>query len=300
MATSYTGNKNLGKPASGSLNWDVPINSDMDSIDSAFGGVTSKSVTGVTTTQNLTISEVQKLTITFSGTLSQNLIYTIPAPASVTGLPIAGGNWIVDVSTVVSGAGGPYTITISPVTGGGTSIVLTLGYIYNVYSNGTNIQYTDTRPVTPAANSVNTAAIQNGAVTYPKIDPASIAAAADFRANVASHVLDTTGTWGAAAFVTLVDAATIAVDMSTGLNFQVTLTGNRTLGNPTNTKVGQSGAIVVNQDATGGRTLAFGSAYKFANGVAPTMSTAANSVDILFYYVYTSSFILISTFRGVA
>jgi hypothetical protein len=232
--------------------------------------------------------------------LSQSLTYTIPAPASVTGLPIAGGNWIVDMATVTSGLGGPYTITIAPVTGGGASLTLDTGYIYHLFSDGTNIKYTDTRPISPAANSVNTAAIQNGAVTYAKVDSASIAAASDFRSNVASHLLDTTGVWGAGALVTLVDGASISLDMSSGLNFQVTLGGNRTLANPTNTKIGQSGVIAVSQDGTGSRTLAFGSSYKFANGVAPTLSTAASSIDMLFYFVLTPTFVLISSFRGVA
>lgn len=302
MAISYTGNKNLGKPAAADLNWDVPLNADFDGIDAAFGGRTSKSVTGVAAAPPiaLTISEVQKLVLYFSGSLTANVTYTIPAPASVTGYSIAGGNWIVDMTAVTSGLGGPYTLTIAPAVGVGTSLTLVTGYVYNIFSDGTNIAYTDTRPVTPAANSVNTAAIQNGAVTYAKIETASIAAAADFRSNAASHLLDTTGVWGAGALVTLVDGATINLDMSTGLNFQVTLGGNRTLANPTNTKVGQSGVIAVSQDGTGSRTLAFGSSYKFANGVAPTLSTTASSLDMLFYFVLTPTFILISSFRGVA
>jgi len=300
MATSYTGNKNLGKPAAADINWDIPLNADFDGLDAALGGVTSIAVTGVTTIQTLSISQVQRLTLKFSGTLGQNLVYRIPAPASVTGFPIAGGNWIVDLTGVLSGLGGPYTITISPLAGGGDSLVLNTGYVYNLYSDGNNIKYTDTRPVTPAANSVDTDALQNGSVTYPKVAPASIASAADFRSNAASHLLDTTGVWGAGSIVTLVDGATINLDMSSGLNFQVTLGGNRTLANPSNTKVGQSGVIAVSQDVTGSRTLTFSSSYKFANGVAPTLSTAGGSIDMLFYFVLTPTFILISSFRGVA
>jgi hypothetical protein len=57
--------------------------------------------------------------------------------------------------------------------------------------------------------------------------------------------------------VALTDAATIAVDLSLGNNFSVTLGGNRTLGAPTNQTAGQSGVIVVTQDSTGSRTLAW-------------------------------------------
>lgn len=62
--------------------------------------------------------------------------------------------------------------------------------------------------------------------------------------------------------VTLTDAATIAVDASLGSTFVVTLGGNRTLGNPTNRNPGQEITIIVIQDGTGGRTLAFDTAYK--------------------------------------
>lgn len=67
--------------------------------------------------------------------------------------------------------------------------------------------------------------------------------------------------------------------MSTGFNFAVTLGGNRTLGNPTNTKNGQTGVIKVIQDGTSSRTLAYGGNYKFACGSAPVLSTAANAID---------------------
>jgi len=95
--------------------------------------------------------------------------------------------------------------------------------------------------------------------------------------------------------IALADAANIALDLSLGNNFSVTLAGNRTLDNPTNTVAGQSGVIVVTQDATGGRTLAYGTNYKFAGGTAPTLSTAAGAIDTLFYYVKSPTEILVSS-----
>lgn len=93
----------------------------------------------------------------------------------------------------------------------------------------------------------------------------------------------------AATVTTLTDATTIAVDMSASNNFTVTLGGNRTLGNPTGLVVGQSGSIFILQDATGSRTLAFGSNWDFPNGAAPTLSTAANAVDRIDFIVRTST-----------
>jgi hypothetical protein len=89
--------------------------------------------------------------------------------------------------------------------------------------------------------------------------------------------------------VTLTDGATITPDFAAGNNFSVTLGGSRTLANPTNLTAGQSGVIVVTQDGTGGRTLAFGSNWKFPGGTAPTLTTAANAVDVISYYVESSS-----------
>jgi hypothetical protein len=87
----------------------------------------------------------------------------------------------------------------------------------------------------------------------------------------------------------LTDGATITPDFAVANNFSVTLGGNRTLANPTNLVAGQSGIIVVTQDGTGSRTLAFGSYWKFANGTAPTLTSAAASVDVLAYYVESST-----------
>lgn len=80
---------------------------------------------------------------------------------------------------------------------------------------------------------------------------------------------------------TLTDAATIAWDSSSNQVATVTLGGNRTLGNPSNKQGGATYILIVKQDGTGNRTLAYNSAFKFPNGVTPVLSTAANAVDIL-------------------
>ena len=89
--------------------------------------------------------------------------------------------------------------------------------------------------------------------------------------------------------VTLTDAANIAYDMDDGNNATVTLGGNRTLDNPSNVTVGQSGSIFILQDGTGNRTLSYGSAFDFAGGTPPTLSTGANAVDRIDFVVRTTS-----------
>ncbi len=77
------------------------------------------------------------------------------------------------------------------------------------------------------------------------------------------------------------------LDFDTANNFALTLanTASCELQNPSNLTAGQSGSIFVIQDATGSRLLTFGSSWDFAGGTAPTLSTAASSVDRIDYIV---------------
>jgi len=98
----------------------------------------------------------------------------------------------------------------------------------------------------------------------------------------------------------LTDGATITPDFANSNNFSVTLGGNRTLANPTNLVAGQSGCIWITQDGTGSRTLAYGSQWDFAAGVAPTLSISANAVDCLVYAVQSSTRITTSLIAGLS
>lgn len=162
------------------------------------------------------------------------------------------------------------------------------------FSVGTGIAFSGTE-LQLSANLQSWSALAPG--TSAAKDTAS---AAEVRANTADKVLETDTTWGAAESVALTDAATIAVDMSTFLNATVTLGGNRTLGQPSNTKVGQSGFIRIVQDGTGSRTLAYHSDWKFLGGADPTLTTTSSATDILFYQVIAANFIYASLVNGVA
>lgn len=87
------------------------------------------------------------------------------------------------------------------------------------------------------------------------------------------------------AFSTLTDASTITPDFSLSNNYNLVLTGNHTLGVPTNLVAGQTGVITVRQDITGSRTLAYAWPYQFPTGVAPVLSTAKLAFDQLYYSV---------------
>jgi len=98
----------------------------------------------------------------------------------------------------------------------------------------------------------------------------------------------------------LTDGATITPDFAVANNFSVTLGGNRTLANPSNLTAGQSGCIWITQDATGSRTLAYGSSWDFAGGTAPTLTTSASARDCLVYAVQSTTQITATLIKGLA
>ena len=100
--------------------------------------------------------------------------------------------------------------------------------------------------------------------------------------------------------VTLVDGATVTPDFSLGNNFVITISGNRTLANPTNAASGQTGTIIIKQDSTGSRTMSYGNAFKFAGGTAPTLSTASGKTDVLAYFCESSSRINASLIKDLS
>lgn len=85
--------------------------------------------------------------------------------------------------------------------------------------------------------------------------------------------------------ITLTDAATIAWDTSLGQVATFTfVSSNRTMGAPTNLVNGAFYALAVIQNA-GSNTLSWNSVFKWVNGTAPTLSTAAGAKD---YFVFRS------------
>lgn len=91
----------------------------------------------------------------------------------------------------------------------------------------------------------------------------------------------------------------ITLDFGANNNHVVTLQGNSTLAAPTTASGGQAGAVVIHQDGTGSRTLAYSGGWSFAGGTAPTLTTTASGTDILVYYCSDSSTFNASTILDV-
>ena len=79
------------------------------------------------------------------------------------------------------------------------------------------------------------------------------------------------------------------LDLDRNANFKLTLSGNITLVSPANLTAGTTGSIFIVQDGSGSRTVSYGNSWDFAGGTAPTMSTAASSVDRIDYIVLDST-----------
>jgi len=137
-----------------------------------------------------------------------------------------------------------------------------------------------------------------GVAGNPTVTP-DWATAAQIRNGTASKIMTAALLESAAALpAVLVDGANIAVDWDTFFTDSVTLAGNRTLDNPTNIVPGTWRQITVIQDATGSRTLSFGTYYEFRDGAgAPTLSTAAASEDS--FVLFARSATRIWVFEGL-
>lgn len=76
------------------------------------------------------------------------------------------------------------------------------------------------------------------------------------------------------------NTANTAIDASLGNVFEVDISANTQLDNPTNLEAG-SYTFIITQDPTGSRLMTFGTLYNFKLGGNTTLSTAPNAVDVL-------------------
>lgn len=132
-----------------------------------------------------------------------------------------------------------------------------------------------------------TVIVPDGSFGYTKLAAGAIATFAEFNTATVSKLLANSSVWGDLAVLT--DAATIAVDFNAGYDFgqaanaPLALTGNRTLGAPTNVRNGKKGVLWFT--ATGGtRTLTLNAAWVLATGVeaGPYSITTAQTLGVAY------------------
>tara|TARA_Y100000361_G_scaffold138982_1_gene141640 strand:- start:236 stop:652 length:417 start_codon:yes stop_codon:yes gene_type:complete len=76
-----------------------------------------------------------------------------------------------------------------------------------------------------------------------------------------------------------------AVNLAVSNLYNLALSENTTVAQPTGQVAGQSGSIFITQDGTGSRTAGWHADWKWAAGTAPTLTTTASAVDRIDYVV---------------
>jgi len=282
MASTYTTNIRLTKQGDGdnANTWGEILNNVLSLVDQAVGSYTTITV-GATSSVALTENQgsadqsrsaVLEIAGTVGGAHTSIFVY-LPAGAAKTYAikNAVSANTTASDAVVLRVAGQTHGVTVP--TGG-------VGYFF---TNGTSV------------NTLNAASFS--AITTTQADARYVAITGSQTITGAKTFTSTVTITGAAAFtsavnvsgpvnvntVTLTDAASIVPSFDAGNTFVVTLGGNRTLAAPTSANIGQSGSIRVIQDATGGRTLSYNSAYQFVSGSAPVMDTSAGAQSILVF-----------------
>jgi hypothetical protein len=277
--------------------WGDKLNAVLAHADYAVAGWLTKPLTGnaALSTANAGDDEARAAMIKFTG--AGPFTVTLPSVSK----SYAVWNACTAAVTLTTGAGASVSVDPNDVVqvfcdGANVKTLGFGGQSIKDYVNGVAWSYNAGALPAQAGNAgkfVRTDGTTAGWASISVADVAGLSASASaVRAGTTTTAAMTPGdTYSALAEVTLTDSATIAVDMSTFINAAVTLGGNRTLGNPTNAKPGQTGRIRLVQDGTGGRTLGYGSSWKFEGGIPPITSTSAGAVDFLDFEVVSTAFV---------
>ena len=258
MPTTYSPALRLALPATGedSGTWGTIVNQNITAmIEQAITGSAAVVMP----------ADADYTLITASGTTDQArcIVLWVTSSVSLT----ANRNIIVP-----TGAAKPYLVynnttggqTITVKTAGGTGVALASGaYALVGSADGTN--YAFFTPVTAgggAAATATTANALNVSNTY-QVNGLEVTGYA--------YTLTVAPTYG----------TTTTLNCALSNAFRIVLTGNITTLTVSNPSSGQAINVRFKQDATGNRTIAWPSSFRWAGGVVPVLSTAASAEDFL-------------------
>ena len=305
MASTYSSDLKLELMATGENagTWGTKTNNNLNLVQQAIGGFEQVTVgDGATvalamtdgTVSNARNMVVKVATVTLSGatvltvpdSIEKMYIFDVTGVTNPTNLTIktasgsgfspdqqkiyfayADGTNIVEVSLdSLGGAVGTASLPTVPVTKGGTGLTSagSANQALKMNSGGSALEF-------------GTLAIAGGGTGATTLAGANIVAS-NANTTVTKALRGSTQTAGS-------QTGSVTLDFDTYQNFVLTATGNVTLANPSTESVGQSGIIVFIQDGTGSRTLSLGTDYETAGGAGLTISTAANAVDVIPYFV---------------
>jgi len=284
MASTYTTRIRLEKQEDGANpnSWGTVLNQNViDLVDDAIAAYTTIELAGADVTlTNIDgqADQARSAFIELKGNLTDNVNVVIPAKSK---------SYFIKNKTTRSAA---ETTKIKTLAGAGATVGVSANGFF--ICDGVSVHQSNA-----VGLNLGTASELDFGTADSNLIPVSTADIRFVRVSVSSTVPSAKTFTSAVTFtgpavtpvVSLTDAASVAVNMALGNNFALTLAGNRTLEAPTGVTPGQTGHIYLVQDGTGGRTLAYNNAYVFVSGTAPTLSTAANAVDLLVYNAQTTT-----------
>ena len=318
MAT-FTSRIRLEKQANGenSGTWGTVLNQNViDLVDEAIAGYTivSCSATAVELTANNGSSDqARSAVLELQGTLTSSVDITIPSVSKIYYVKNnTSGSYPITLktaattakTTVAQGGTAPFICDAVNVIAGQDAVGLGLGTAATLNfgtadANLIPVSSADARYV-PISTSSTISSNKTFSKTVTFTSTTTHSGTAVFNAQISATSSATFSGAVGTPIVSLSAATSVALDLSSGNDFGITLGNATTLVNPTNAKIGQTGTITVKQDGTGSRTLSYGDAYNFASGTAPTLSTAAAATDILIYKVREVSSVDVASILNVS
>lgn len=130
MADPTTSNRSLNIPTTGSDvgTWGTSLNNNFTYIDQLFGGVVTKSLTGVSGNLTLSASDVQYGVIRLTGTLGANVTVVLPTASN-----------IYTIEAIPSSITGAFTITAAMASG--AVVGLPPGIPTQIFTDGANTKF---------------------------------------------------------------------------------------------------------------------------------------------------------------